>query len=100
MIVILVSLVIGLCWGFSRVGKVKAVENGLSFKAGWNYLIWKSEWTANFAFDSLPIACPYVVYRKDSWFYSFVRNFSKPENFQTGRSYFVYCLQETYWGMN
>jgi len=69
------------------------------FKTGWNYLTWQSNWPTNFEFSSLPIACPYVIYFKDNWFYSFVREYNAKEYFVRGQAYSVFCSEDVYWGM-
>lgn len=82
--------------GLSFVVKARA-QGTTSFSKGWNYLVLSNDWYSKLAFDSLPDKCPYVVYKNDSWFNSFVRGYSKPENFVVGRQYFVFCKEAVDW---
>lgn len=49
---------------------------------GWNVVSGSFEPSTN---------CPYVVYLKDGWFYSYVRDYSNTQNFPSGQDYWVFC---------
>lgn len=72
-------------------------EEEKDFVQGWNYLVLKDQNKEGVVFDKLPEACVYVVYQKDSWFYSFVRGYSEPGSFVLDQQYYIYCLQEANW---
>jgi len=67
------------------------------FAQGWNYLTFDDEDQKGASFADLPENCLYVVYQKDSWFYSFVRGYSEPEDFVLGQQYYIFCSQEASW---